>query len=240
MNDKLRKIRGKILDVFKNRKKRTIIAGCAAVVFIAAACFPAITAHQINLSYESNETEEQITAEDASISGDSPANRGNAEMKLSDAETCAPNVRPSENQSAKKSIATDQAEASGNAAAVDEDNASTSVSAENSAKSQENSPSDSQKVWVEDTERIWVVDRAAWVETIPVYESVERSVCNICSADITGNTSAHNKQHMLAGEGSGYHSEIHREKTGEKTVAHPEEGHWETAVIGGHWDTTSL
>lgn len=81
-----------------------------------------------------------------------------------------------------------------------------------------------------------VVDRAAWVETAPVYESIERSICNICGADITGSTSAHNKQHMLAGEGSGYHSEVQRVKVGEETIEHREEGHWETVVVGGHWE----
>ena len=105
MNDKPKKIKGKILAVFKNKKKTTIIAGCAAVVFIAAACFPAIAAHQINLSSESRKTEEQITAEGTSISGDNPADQGNAGVKLSDTEPCAPDVRPSEIQVAKESIA---------------------------------------------------------------------------------------------------------------------------------------
>lgn len=238
MNDKLREIREKMLSAFKNRKKTAIIAGCAAVVFIAAACFPAIAAHQINLSSESSKTEERITAEDASISGDDPADQGNAGMKLSDTEPCAPDVRPSESHSAKESIAADQAVAGGNATIVDEVNASTSSSNEDSAKSQSgsSSTSDSQKTWVEDIERMWVVDRAAWVETIPVYESLERSICNICGADITGNTSDHNKQHMLAEEGSGYHSEVRQVKVGEETIKHREEGHWETVAVGGHWE----
>lgn len=206
------------------------------MVFIAAVCFPAIAAHQINLSSENSKTEEQMTAEDASISGDNPADQGNAGMTLSDTEPCAPDVRPSESQSPKESIAADQAVASGNATVVDEVNARTSSSDEDSAKLQSSSTSDSQKTWVEEIERIWVVDKAAWVETIPIYESLERSICNICGADITGNTSAHNKQHMLNGEGSGYHSEIQRVQTGERSIEHPEEGHWENAVIGGHWE----
>lgn len=236
MNDKPKKIRGKILAVFKNKKKTTIIAGCAAVVFIAAACFPAIAAHQINLSSESSKTEEQMTAEDASVSGDNPADQGNTGMTLSDTEPCAPDVRPSESQSTKESIAADQAAAGGNATVVDEVNASTSSSDEDSANLQSSSTSDSQKTWVEEIERIWVVDKAAWVETIPIYESLERSICNICGADITGSTSDHNKQHMLAGEGSGYHSEVQRVKVGEETIEHREEGHWETVAVGGHWE----
>lgn len=81
-----------------------------------------------------------------------------------------------------------------------------------------------------------MVDKAAWTEVIPLYETEERSICNICGADITGSTSAHNKQHMLAGEGSGYHSETVRVQTGTQVIDHPEEGHWEVVSTGGHWE----
>lgn len=94
----------------------------------------------------------------------------------------------------------------------------------------------SQKTWVEDTERVWVVDREAWTESVPIYSTVEVSICNICGTDITGNTSAHSKEHMKAGEGSGHHSEVRREITCYNTISYPEEGHWETRVIGGHWE----
>lgn len=89
---------------------------------------------------------------------------------------------------------------------------------------------------VEDTERVWVEDRAAWTEQVPVYGTKEVSICNVCGADITGNASAHGKAHMLAGEGSGHHSEVRQEIIGYDTVSHPAEGHWETKVVGGHWE----
>ncbi len=93
-----------------------------------------------------------------------------------------------------------------------------------------------QRKWVEDTEQVWIVDKAAWTESIPIYSTVEVSICNICGQDITGNTSAHAKAHMKAGEGSGHHSEVRREITGYDTVSHAEQGHWETKVVGGHWE----
>ena len=93
-----------------------------------------------------------------------------------------------------------------------------------------------QRKWVEDTEQVWVVDKAAWTESIPVYSTVEVSICNICGQDVTGNTSAHAKAHMKAGESSGHHSEVRREITGYDTVSYAEEGHWETKVVGGHWE----
>lgn len=85
-----------------------------------------------------------------------------------------------------------------------------------------------QRKWIEDTEQVWVVDKAAWTESIPIYSTVEVSICNICGQDITGNTSAHAKTHMKAGEGSGHHSEVRQLITSYSTVSHPEEGHWET------------
>lgn len=94
----------------------------------------------------------------------------------------------------------------------------------------------SQKTWVEETEHIWVIDKETWTESVPIYGTVEVSVCNICGTDITGNTSAHAKEHMKAGEGSGHHSETRQIIIGHNTVSHPEEGHWETKIVGGHWE----
>lgn len=97
-------------------------------------------------------------------------------------------------------------------------------------------PSTSQKKWVEDTQQVWVEDKAAWSEQVPVYGNKEVSICNVCGADVTGNASAHGKAHMLAGEGSGHHSEVTQVITGYNTVNHPAEGHYETRVTGGHWE----
>ena len=80
------------------------------------------------------------------------------------------------------------------------------------------------------------MDKAAWTESIPVYSTVEVSICNICGQNVTGNASAHAKAHMKAGESSGHHSEVRREITGYDTASYAEEGHWETKVVGGHWE----
>lgn len=92
------------------------------------------------------------------------------------------------------------------------------------------------KRWVEETEKVWVVDSPAWSESVPAYEAREISVCNVCGIEITGSVSAHAKEHMLAGEGSGHRSEVIQVLVGYETVEHPEEGHWETVVTGGHWE----
>lgn len=92
------------------------------------------------------------------------------------------------------------------------------------------------KRWVEDTQQVWVEDRAAWTEQIPIYSTKEVSICNVCGHDITGNTSTHAKAHMMAGEGSGHHSEVRQTVSGYNTTNHSAEGHYETKVVGGHWE----
>lgn len=111
--------------------------------------------------------------------------------------------------------------------------ASTSASSQSAPPSSQSAP---QRKWVEETQQVWVEDRAAWTESVPVYGTKEVSICNVCGADITGNTSAHGKAHMKAGEGSGHHSEVRQVVTGHNTVSHPAEGHYETRVTGGHWE----
>jgi len=119
-------------------------------------------------------------------------------------------------------------DSAGSASAV-----STSAPSPSTSSSSQGSP---QRKWVEDTQQVWIEDRAAWTESVPVYGTKEVSICNVCGADITGNTSAHGKAHMMAGEGSGHHSEVRQVVTGHNTVGHPAEGHYETRVTGGHWE----
>lgn len=114
--------------------------------------------------------------------------------------------------------------------------ASAASSSASSPSTSSSSQSSRQRKWVEETQQVWVEDRAAWTESVPVYGTKEVSICNVCGADITGNTSAHGKAHMMAGEGSGHHSEVRQVVTGHNTVSHPAEGHYETRVTGGHWE----
>lgn len=65
-----------------------------------------------------------------------------------------------------------------------------------------------------------VLVQAAYDEQVPITEMREFSICNVCGADITNNTTSHTKAHALAGEGGGYHSEWREVVTGYKTVHH--------------------
>lgn len=105
-----------------------------------------------------------------------------------------------------------------------------------------------ERKWVADYEQVWVpsyvtvTDQAAWDEQVPVYGYSERSICNTCGADCTGNTAAHGKQHMMNGQNAGYHTEVVQTITGYNTVHHDavthveDQGHWETRESGGHWE----
>ena len=105
-----------------------------------------------------------------------------------------------------------------------------------------------ERKWVADYEQVWVpnyvtvTDQAAWDEQVPVYGYSERSICNTCGADCTGNTAAHGKQHAMNGQNAGYHTEVIQTITGYNTVHHDavthveDQGHWETRESGGHWE----
>lgn len=105
-----------------------------------------------------------------------------------------------------------------------------------------------ERKWVADYERVWVpsyvtvTDQAAWDEQVPVYGYSERSICNTCGADVTGNEAAHAEQHAMNGQNCGHHSEVVQTITGYSTVHHDavthveDQGHWETRESGGHWE----
>lgn len=65
-----------------------------------------------------------------------------------------------------------------------------------------------------------VLVQAAYDEQVPITEMQEFSICTTCGADITGNTSAHMKAHMLNGENGNFRSEWREVVTGYKTVHH--------------------
>ena len=66
-----------------------------------------------------------------------------------------------------------------------------------------------------------VLVQAAYDEQVPITEMREYSICSTCGADITGNTSAHMKAHMINGDDKGgWHSEWREVVTGYNTVHH--------------------
>lgn len=128
-------------------------------------------------------------------------------------------------------------------------NSKTSSNSASSSSSKTNSSSSSSKTtsatWHEavyktvnhpaETEQVKVVDKEAYTYDEPVYEYQYRTICLTCGADITGNTTAHNKQHALNGENVNWGTRKIEVQTGTKTVTVPEEYHYETVVIKEAW-----
>lgn len=217
----------------KSQPKRTIVAVFTIVIGL-------IVIALLALSYTSAIPAGDAGAIDASNivhpkeADDSPEDERSDAAPASDAAVVAeeptdgmPSMQTADSQASSQGLRHDSAAPA---------SASQAPSSGNATTSSDPAPAQPQKTWVEDTERVWVVDREAWSESVPVYGTVEVSVCNICGTDITGSTASHGKAHMTAGEGSGHHSEVRQTITGYNTVSHPEEGHWETKVIGGHWE----
>ena len=85
-----------------------------------------------------------------------------------------------------------------------------------------------------------VLIKEAWTEYKPIYETVCLTICNTCGADITGNPTPHVKQHALAGEGAGHHTEYVQKQTGTETIAHPAEYETRWGQDSAAWDETVI
>ena len=118
-------------------------------------------------------------------------------------------------------------------------NSSTSKPSNNSESGSNNSkPGEHKHDWVAQYTTVNVPEKghneqvlvqAAYDEQVPITEMREYSICSTCGADITGNTSAHMKAHMLNGENGNFHSEWREVVTGYKTVHH--EAVYETRYV---------
>ena len=106
-------------------------------------------------------------------------------------------------------------------------NSGTSKPSNNSGSNSSNSkPAEHTHNWVAQYKTVNVPEKGhneqvlvkdAWDEQVPQYQSVERSICNQCGADITNNIDAHFKSSW---DCSGYHMELQQVLTGYKTVHH--------------------
>ena len=99
----------------------------------------------------------------------------------------------------------------------------------NSSNSSNSKPAEHTHDWVAQYKTVNVPEKghneqvlvqAAYDEQVPITEMREYSICSTCGADITGNTSAHMKAHMLNGENGNFHSEWREVVTGYNTVHH--------------------
>lgn len=108
-------------------------------------------------------------------------------------------------------------------------NSSSSKPSNNGSSSNSSKPAEHTHNWVAQYKTVNVPEKghneqvlvqAAYDEQVPITEMQEFSICTTCGADITGNTSAHMKAHMLNGENGNFRSEWREVVTGYKTVHH--------------------
>ena len=100
----------------------------------------------------------------------------------------------------------------------------------NSSNSNNSKPAEHTHNWVAQYKTVNVPEKghneqvlvqAAYDEQVPITEMKAYSICSTCGADITGNTSAHVKNHVMIGDDKGgYYTEWRETITGYNTVHH--------------------
>ena len=249
MKEKLNKAK----EWIKENKKRSAGIAVAVLLIIGATGIGLAGVNSVNVSKDADKvTAEKDTSKKTVKKGSDSKKTSDSDKKkkeaASDQEKKADDAK-AENDSvaADQKKADDGKQTAENNSVTSVSNAGASNQADSSSSSsgggssQESSHTHSCTIPVYGTEQKWVVDQAAWTETVnePIYETVERSICNGCGADITGDPWTHIENQMLAGNMScgGYHSEWIKVQTGTNTytVTHPEQGHWESySVVTGY------
>lgn len=100
----------------------------------------------------------------------------------------------------------------------------------NSSNSNSSKPAEHTHNWVAQYKTVNVPEKghneqvlvqAAYDEQVPITEMKEYSICSTCGADITGNTSAHVKNHVMIGDDKGgFYTEWRETVVGYNTVHH--------------------
>lgn len=212
-------------------------AACfAAVVVLAIACGVLANCSTGSGSADSETQLPEITSEALPSTSESAPAEATASSNEIEKPQDGVHESKSESIATPSGITTSQDAVSGVSGAASQTGSTYEETPPTSAPATSGGESQKQLVWMVDYEDVWVEDSPEWDESVPIHGYTEVSVCNICGADITGNTAAHGKQHMLAGEGSGHHSEVRETVTGYDTVHHDAVGHWERVESGGHWE----
>ena len=109
-------------------------------------------------------------------------------------------------------------------------NSSSSKPSNNGSSSNSSKPAEHTHNWVAQYKTVNVPEKghneqvlvqAAYDEQVPVTEMKAYSICSTCGADITGNTSAHVKNHVMIGDDKGgYYTEWRETVVGYNTVHH--------------------
>ena len=245
MKEKLNKAK----EWIKENKKRSAGILVAFLLIIGAAAIGIVGVTSVNGSKDADKaaTAEKDTSK-KTVKKSSDSKKTSKSDKKEDEKATDEEKKADDAKAENDSAAADEKQTVENNAASSTSNAGTSnqTASSNSSGSgggsgQESSHTHSYTIPVYGTEQKWVVDQATWTETVnePVYETVERCICNGCGADITADPGTHMKENMMAGNYScgAWHSEWIQVQTGTNTytITHPEQGHWESySVVTGY------
>ena len=220
----------------KGNRKRIAAICIVAAVALAIACVALVNCSAESGLRSSGAQASEIAAETRSSgSAEAPSDASDGEDAVDEAPAGGPGPQ-SESFAGSSGETTSQDAVSGAIGSESQSGSPSGSTPPTSAPAASDGESQKKPVWVVDYEDVWVEDSPAWDESVPIHGYTEVSICNICGADVTGNTAAHGKQHMLAGEGSGHHSEVRDAVVGYEMVHHGAEGHWERVESGGHWE----
>lgn len=226
----------------KEHKKRSagIVLAMLLIIGTGTISIVGINSVNSNMAADKNTSAETVKGDTDKTSTKDPDAYKKEDEKASDQEK--------KQDTAKTEEKSTDTEKSDNAAAATSSSGNTGTSSSSSSSSsngggssQKQSHTHSYTIPVYGTEQKWVMDQAVWTETVnePIYENVERCICNGCGADITADPGTHMKENMMAGNYScgAWHSEWIQVQTGTNTytITHPEQGHWESySVVTGY------
>ncbi|WP_444294086.1 hypothetical protein [Holdemanella porci] len=177
-----------------------------------------------NKSIDVDKSSSQEEKKEETAKADS-SNKSNTSESNKDTTASTTNTSSNKNNSSSSSSKPSSKSSNGSS-----NNSSSSKPSNNSESGSNNSkPAEHKHDWVAQYKTVNVPEKghneqvlvqAAYDEQVPITEMREYSICSTCGADITGNTSAHMKAHMLNGENGNFHSEWREVVTGYNTVHH--------------------
>lgn len=139
-------------------------------------------------------------------------------------------LTPSEDSAKTEDEKEEKKEETAKADSSNKSNTSESKKNNNSSNSNNSKPAEHTHNWVAQYKTVNVPEQghneqvlvqAAYDEQVPITEMKAYSICSTCGADITGNTSAHVKNHVMIGDDKGgYYTEWRETVVGYNTVHH--------------------
>ena len=185
---------------------------------------------KVDVSLKEDKINLDVTKKDGSTATLTPSEDS---AKTEDEKKDEQEVKQEEKKEEKKeeTAKTDSSNKSNTSDSKKDNTASTSSNSnKNNSSSSSSKPAEHTHNWVAQYKTVNVPEKghneqvlvqAAYDEQVPITEMKAYSICSTCGADITGNTSAHVKNHVMIGDDKGgYYTEWRETVVGYNTVHH--------------------